>query len=234
MVPLGLGIATASLVGNALGAGKPHLAVEIAHLSYCIVNCLTVAMGILILFFGRYFVMLFTDDESVLRVAESVMSFLSAFVVIDGSNAVCSGILRGTGKQNVGAVTNVIAYYLFGLPGAWLLCFNAHWGVRGLMMGLSAGTLAQVLSLSTMIFCFKSYIFTAAIKVDAGGKGKGKGKGGGGGKEQEMMRRVGRDGGGFGGGVGGGGGGAGRDVRPAAKTFIIEEIGDGDDEWNDC
>ena len=213
MVPLGLGIATASLVGNALGAGKTQLAVEIAHLSYVVVNCLTVCMGVLILFFGRYFVVLFTNDESVLRVAESVMSFLSAFVVIDGSNAVCSGILRGTGKQNVGAVTNVVAYYLFGLPGAWLLCFNAHWGVRGLMMGLSAGTLAQVLSLSTMIFCFRGYIFTPAIKAEAGGDKERD-------KEKERERESrGPDPGGAPG--------------TAKKFVIIEEMGDGDDEWAD-
>ena len=207
--------------------------------------CLTVLLGGVIFFFGRYFVMLFTDDESVLAVAESVMGFLSIFVVLDGNNAVCSGILRGTGRQNVGAVTNVISYYLFGLPAAWLLCFNAEWGVRGLMMGLSAGTLCQVLSLSTMIFCFQDYIFTADIVAKgqgrgAGGKecndggGAGRGKGG----EQAMVPRGGSaedssawvEVGGMknGSAPGLGGGGSGQ------KFVIIEEIGDGDDDWIDA
>ena len=39
------------------------------------------------------------------------------------------------GKQYLGAVTNVIAFYCIGLPLAWLFCFHYNYGVGGLILG---------------------------------------------------------------------------------------------------
>lgn len=165
MFPLGTGIATASLVGNALGAGNREVAIDVAHLAFQVIICLEVVLGIVIYFFGHFFVQLFTDEVDILKVADSVMPFLSIFVMADGLNAVGSGVLRGCGKQFWGGVTNVVSYYLFGLPCAWLLCFNAGWRVPGLMMGLFAGTLSQVLSLLVFVYCLENYTFARAITV---------------------------------------------------------------------
>lgn len=207
MVPLGIGIATASLVGNALGANKRQLAIEIAELAFKVVVTIELFLGLIIWLFGGYFVQLFTDETDVLIISKSVMGFLSFFVLADGCNAVASGVLRGTGKQNVGAVTNVISYYCFGLPLAWLLCFNANWGVAGLMMGLSLGTLTQVVSLSSMVFFFQNYIFTSALKLET--------------SEIPVANNQPKEGKSAGGGSSIGG------------SFVIEELGDDDDDWVD-
>jgi MATE family multidrug resistance protein len=168
MVPLGLGIATASLVGNSIGAGKKNLAIEIAHLSIQCITALEFFIGVLIFFFGEYFVRLFTDDKVVLAEAKSIMGFLAIFVLIDGLNAVCGGVLRGTGKQNLGAVTNIIAYYFVGLPCAWALTFTYGWGVVGLMCGLSTGTFLQSVTMVSLITLFPGYVFTSALVPNSG------------------------------------------------------------------
>lgn len=76
---------------------------------------------------------------------------------------ILAGVLRGAGKQYVGAAANVFAYYAVGLPMAYLICFRLHHGVDGLMMGIATGSLVQVLALFTMIFCFEKYLYSGAV-----------------------------------------------------------------------
>ena len=73
------------------------------------------------------------------------------------------GVLRGTGKQFIGAVANVIAYYGAGLPMAYALCFRLNRGVDGLIMGIACGSLVQVTVLFVLIFGFESYLFDSAV-----------------------------------------------------------------------
>ncbi len=166
MVPLGLGVACASLVGNAVGAGKKSLAIAIGKLSVKSIFVLEVAIGVVILLLGPYFVDVFSNDSQVKHVANRAIPFLSLFALIDGLQGVCSGVLRGAGKQFIGAVANLIAFYVIGLPMAWFFCFTLHLGVNGLMLGISCGTIFQVGVLVTMILFFESYVYSSDLSVE--------------------------------------------------------------------
>jgi len=161
MVPLGLGVVTASLVGNSLGAQCRGLAVRLGKLSLSFIAALEVVVGLLMLFMGPFFVDLFTNDPKVMKVANDAVPFLSLFAMIDGMQGVASGVLRGAGKQFIGAVANIIAFYVIGLPMAWFLCFKHGLGVRGLMMGISFGTFFQVVVLLVLILGFENYVYSA-------------------------------------------------------------------------
>mmetsp|Transcript_13335 Transcript_13335/g.12084 ORF Transcript_13335/g.12084 Transcript_13335/m.12084 type:complete len:562 (+) Transcript_13335:43-1728(+) len=163
MIPLGIGIGTSSLVGNALGAGKKQLAIQLARLSIKTIVVIQSMVAILLYFFGHYFVGFFTKDENVKAIANSVMPFLSIFTILDALQGVASGTLRGTGKQFIGAVTNVFAFYCVGLPLAWVVCFRLGFGLNGLMMGISLGTTVQIIALLTLIYCYENYIFTSIV-----------------------------------------------------------------------
>jgi MATE family multidrug resistance protein len=54
----------------------------------------------------------------------------------DGMQGAAGGVLRGAGKQGLGALVNLISFYVFGLPIAYLLTVVAHWGLRGTWIGL--------------------------------------------------------------------------------------------------
>lgn len=168
MVPLGIGVTCASFVGNAIGAGKIGLAKQIGKLSLLYTAMINTLCGGLILLVGDQFVAIFTSDPSVQKVTESAIPFLSLFIMIDGLQGVASGVLRGAGKQYIGAVANVIAYYGAGLPMAYVVCFVLHFGVDGLMMGISIGSLIQVTVLFTMIFVFETYLYDTNIVTRKG------------------------------------------------------------------
>lgn len=93
-----------------------------------------------------------------------MLPFLSFFTVMDGVQGVCSGILRGTGNQKLGAYANLFAFYALGLPCAWLFCFKLRWGVNGLLMGISFGTVFQSSFLLFMIIFREGSIFSQTIK----------------------------------------------------------------------
>eukprot|EP01033_Poteriospumella_lacustris_P000584 gene584-400_t len=165
MIPLGIGVACASLVGNALGAGKKPLAIGIGKLSVTGIVCVETFIGLFLFIVGPFFVDLFTNDPEVIVVANRAVPFLSLFTVVDGLQGVCSGVLRGAGKQGIGAVANIIAFYAIGLPMAWVLCFKTGFGVNGLMMGIACGTIFQVGVLVTIIYGFEEYLYSATIQV---------------------------------------------------------------------
>lgn len=57
---------------------------------------------------------------------------------------VIAGILRGCGRQSLGAIVNVAFFWFLGLPLAWILGFKAGWGIEGMWWGLSIATTVQV------------------------------------------------------------------------------------------
>lgn len=133
-VPFGLGVAASARVGNLLGARKPKEARRAAHCAAILSTVLgavilTVLMGTKDVF-GR----LFNDDERVVELVAEVMPFVALFQIADGLNGSCGGVLRGMGRQWVGALVNIVSYYCGALPGGIYLAFHG-WGLAGLWIG---------------------------------------------------------------------------------------------------
>ena len=57
---------------------------------------------------------------------------------------VISGVLRGAGKQVLGAVTNFVCYYMVGLPLGICLALLVNLGVVGMWIGISVADTLQV------------------------------------------------------------------------------------------
>ena len=65
---------------------------------------------------------------------------------------VISGVLRGSGRQYIGAIVNFIAYYIIGIPLAVVFGFKTDLGVFGIWIGMAIGNFTQV-RLSTIFWC---------------------------------------------------------------------------------
>ncbi|CAG8794300.1 17037_t:CDS:1, partial [Racocetra persica] len=53
----------------------------------------------------------------------------------DGINVVAQGILRGQGRQNIGALVYAPGYFILGLPIGLLTAFKLGYGLQGLWFG---------------------------------------------------------------------------------------------------
>ena len=146
MLPLGLGSAASTLVGQAYGACNFNLASRVTYLSIMMIFVLDVIIGFILKYDGIYFVYLFSMDPIVLQMIRNILPYFSICVVIDGMQGVCSGSITGMGWQATGALTNLFSYYAVGLPTAWILCFVYGWGLTGLIVGVYCGTACQMTS----------------------------------------------------------------------------------------
>ncbi|XP_056297125.1 multidrug and toxin extrusion protein 1 [Pseudoliparis swirei] len=136
MFPLGLSIAGNVRVGNALGAGDTEQAKLSAKLTmFCAVSvsiCLSVVIGSL----HNHISYVFTDDEQIRERVADVIALYAPFILLDAIAAASGGIIRGTGKQKIGAICNILGYYGVGFPIGVSLMFAAKMGIKGLWSGL--------------------------------------------------------------------------------------------------
>lgn len=65
-----------------------------------------------------------------------------------------AGVLRGCGRQKIGAQINLFMYWGIGLPFACLLAFRMGLGAMGLWTGLACTASLQSLILSWIVFKF--------------------------------------------------------------------------------
>lgn len=100
---------------------------------------------------GDALVRLFTSDAAVIASCSGVLPLLAGLVFFDGVNAVVSGVLRGSGRQLLGAGVNAFGYFVVGVPLAAFLAFNMNLGLPGFWYGVSTGACVQAVVLLVLL-----------------------------------------------------------------------------------
>lgn len=120
MVPLGIGLAATTRVGNLIGERRFDEAQESSHVALWLGGLAMAILG-LGLYFGRDLLprIYVPDDPAALRIAAAILPIAAAFQVFDGLQVVGSGVLRGMGSTVPPAVFNFIAWWVIALPLAW-------------------------------------------------------------------------------------------------------------------
>ncbi|KAL9427700.1 hypothetical protein AB3S75_029810 [Citrus x aurantiifolia] len=75
---------------------------------------------------------------------------LSITIFMDNMQSVLSGVAIGIGWQHIGAYINLGAFYLVGIPVAYVLCFSVHLRTKGLLLGLMSGSTIQAVALAVV------------------------------------------------------------------------------------
>ncbi|CAH6786221.1 multidrug and toxin extrusion protein 2 [Phodopus roborovskii] len=146
MVPFGFGVAASVRVGNALGAGNAEQArCSCTTVLLCAGVC-ALLVGILLAALKDVVAYIFTNDKDIISLVSRVMPIFAPFHLFDALAGTCGGVLRGTGKQKIGAILNAIGYYGFGFPIGVSLMFAAKLGIIGLWSGLVVCVFSQALS----------------------------------------------------------------------------------------
>ncbi|XP_038817887.1 multidrug and toxin extrusion protein 1-like [Salvelinus namaycush] len=136
MFPLGFSVAGSVRVGNALGAGDTEQAKLSAKLAMFCAGSVSVCLSVLVGILKDKISYVFTYDEQIRERVAQVMAFYAPFLLLDAISAASGSIIRGAGKQKVGAICNILGYYGVGFPIGVSLMFAAKLGIMGLWTGL--------------------------------------------------------------------------------------------------
>jgi multidrug resistance protein, MATE family len=157
MFPLGISTAASVRVGNLIGAGDEAGARRSARLA------LFLGAGVMSLFAVAFFSLrhhlprVYGAEPAVLELCAQVLPIAAAFQMLDGTQVVASGILRGLGRTKPAAVFNLCGYYVLALPIAYWLGLRRGWGLTGVWVGLAVGLLTVATGLLSMVLPKRAY-----------------------------------------------------------------------------
>ncbi|KFK29583.1 hypothetical protein AALP_AA7G153400 [Arabis alpina] len=148
VIPNGIASAVSTRVSNKLGAGNP----QVARVSVLAGLCLWLvesAFFSTLLFTCRNIIgYAFSNSKEVVDYVAVLSPLLCLSFVLDGYTAVLNGVARGSGWQHIGAINNIVAYYLVGAPVGLYLAFSRELNGKGLWCGVVIGSAVQAIILS--------------------------------------------------------------------------------------
>lgn len=143
MAASGISAAATIKVGNSYGSGKTHRLESFATVSYHIVLVFMLLTALIFVCFSSYLPYIFTSDLSVVYIASQLLIIAGLFQLFDGTQVVGLGILRGIGDVNAPTVFAFVAYWIIGLPVAYVTGIHYGMGVQGIWYGLTFGLMTS-------------------------------------------------------------------------------------------
>jgi MATE family multidrug resistance protein len=119
MSAMALGSSVNTRVAHALGGGMPRSAKRAAVVAIAMTLAMQGALVGAMLALREPLLGAFTNSRVVKQAASAAWLPLAASILSDAANCMFSGVLRGAGRQTLGAICNICGYWAVGMP----LCF---------------------------------------------------------------------------------------------------------------
>lgn len=142
MVPMGVGMGAAVLVGRAVGRGDPEALRASARAALLVGAGFMCCTALAFLAAPTFFARLYTDAPAVVAFAATLLPIAGVFQVFDGLQVVSAGILRGLGDTRAPMLINLIGFAGIGVTTSVVLAFRTPLGPLGLWWGLVIGLAA--------------------------------------------------------------------------------------------
>lgn len=146
LVASGFGLATATLIGQNLGARNPERAAEMTHKTILLVSAYIGITSLFFLIFPETIVRVFTSDAAVIEAGRSYIRILALSQVFMGWEIVLEGAFSGAGDTwppMIVAIPGAIAR----IPLAWLLAEYWGLGANGIWWAISSTTIVKAVVL---------------------------------------------------------------------------------------
>ncbi|KAF5391991.1 hypothetical protein D9757_003303 [Collybiopsis confluens] len=123
-IPYALGVATSIRVGQLLGLARPRSAKFAAYAAIILGLAMSLTISLICFIWRKKWGYIFSNDEDVVKMVAGVLPLVASIYIFDANSGITGGILRARGKQGVGALLNMSAYYVVGVPLALYLAFK--------------------------------------------------------------------------------------------------------------
>ena len=149
MVPLGISSAASVRVGQALGRGDAAEARAAGWASIALAAAVMLCFAAIMWTCAAAIAGVFTRDAVVIAAAVPLIWVAACFQLFDGLQISATGCLRGAGSTRPSLVSQLLGYWVVGLPVGWWFAFRQNMGAKGMWMGLCGGlVVAAVLLVS--------------------------------------------------------------------------------------
>jgi MATE family multidrug resistance protein len=147
---MGLGLAAASLVGQALGRKDPVDAArwgwEVVRLSVVILALI----GLPMLLVPDVILSVFIHDSSTLELARWPLRITGATIAVEGVALVLQGALMGAGDSRRVMVVSIVLQWLLLLPVAWAVGPFGGFGLLGIWLAMTGHQIAQAVGFAVL------------------------------------------------------------------------------------
>ncbi|KAL6614425.1 hypothetical protein ACP70R_036695 [Stipagrostis hirtigluma subsp. patula] len=147
MITYGFSAAVSTRVSNEIGAGNVDRAKNAVSVTMKLAVLLAITFVLLLVFGHDLWAGLFSGSARIVSEFASITPLMIVSIVLDAAEGVLSGVSRGCGWQHLAAITNMVSYYVVGVPLAILFAFKLKLSVKGLWTGLICGLTCQGISL---------------------------------------------------------------------------------------
>lgn len=144
MPSMSIGMASSTLTGQNMGAGKTERVKEVARWSEIIAVLITGIISAVFLLVPDKLLLLFTTDREVLNLGAQCLRILAIAYVPFGLMWVFNGIIRGAGDTIITMIISIISLWVVRLP---LSAYLSKTGLaqNGIWVGMSSGSILSAI-----------------------------------------------------------------------------------------
>lgn len=146
--PYALSQAVSTRVGNEIGANYPKQAKQSSFIALYFSILTGLIISTFLLTMHNVWGEIFTADRAVISLTASVLPVVGLCELGNCPQTTVCGVLKGSARPMLGVIINFGAFYVVGLPMAFLMAFVMHLGLLGLWLGLLA---AQMVCFVVMV-----------------------------------------------------------------------------------
>lgn len=141
----GMQVAAVSLIGQSLGKKDPELAKKYGTICQRMGNIISVILSALYLVGGRWFFGLYFKEPDVIAIGVEIMQVMVVIVLMQVSQVIYMGCLRGAGDVRFTMVASTISVTLIRPIMSWVFAYGLSMGVIGIWLGIVCDQVARLI-----------------------------------------------------------------------------------------
>lgn len=141
----GLQATAVALIGYSLGAKQPEKAKNYGKTCRMLGGVIAVALSIVYFLGARLLMGLFFDEKEIVDIGVSIMHVIIFVVILQISQVIYMGCLRGAGDTLYTAIASTISVTVMRTIGSWFFGYVLGMGIVGIWFGVVADQLSRFL-----------------------------------------------------------------------------------------
>lgn len=141
----GLQATAVALIGYSLGAKQPEKAKDYGKTCRMLGGVIAVALSVVYFLGARLLMGLFFDEKEIVDIGVSIMHVIIFVVILQISQVIYMGCLRGAGDTLYTAIASTISVTVMRTIGSWFFGYVLGMGIVGIWFGVVADQLSRFL-----------------------------------------------------------------------------------------